>query len=178
MTSYLLFCNNKEIGKIEYVNRVVSSSETLLSEDDAFTGIYRDIAVAIRYGIKSIHGKTVNDCQDFCLTWRKLKSKDGNKNSELNEQIVQILSTGWFKKTVKKEYITEIFDYCKESAAKFGAGSVVIDRRGDYCWFSYTHVERGCGCVNVKISHDPLSWNEFSDSLLFVITQQQRTSKE
>ena len=176
MTTYILFCNDKEIGKIEHVNRVVSSAETLMSNDDAFTGIYRDIAVAIRYGIKSIHGKTVNDCQDFCLTWIELQADDRDETSESNDQIVQIMSTGWFKKTVKKEYITEIFDYCKESAEKFGAGYVVIDRRGDHCWISYTYVERGC--VDVKVSHEPQSWAEFSNALLGAITKNQRPSKE
>ena len=75
MTSYWLYCGDAELGKIEFVDGVVSSSEILLSDDDAFAGIYGDIADAIRDGRDSVSGNTegkYEESRPFVLTWNQI----------------------------------------------------------------------------------------------------------
>ena len=85
MASYWLYCGDAELGKIEFVDGVVSSTENLLSGDDGFTGIYGDIADAIRDGRESVSGKTegkYEDSRPFVLTWRQI---DADAESESDE---------------------------------------------------------------------------------------------
>jgi hypothetical protein len=82
MTCYWLYCADSELGKIEFVDGVVSSAETLLSDDEAFTGIYGDISDAIRDGRDSVSGTTVNDSLPFVLTWHEIDSVTDDSNDE------------------------------------------------------------------------------------------------
>jgi hypothetical protein len=67
------------------VDGVVSSAETLLSDDDAFTGIYGEIADAILEGRDSVSGTTVNDSLPFVLTWHEIDSVPDDSNDEEDE---------------------------------------------------------------------------------------------
>ena len=82
MTSYLLFCDDAELGKIECVDGVVSSDENLFSGDDAFPGIYGDIADAIRDGRESVSGVTVKNSLPFILTWNQIDDPSCSDDDE------------------------------------------------------------------------------------------------
>ena len=92
MTSYCLFCGDVELGKIECVNGVVSSIENFFSNDDAFTGIYGDIADAIRGGMESVSGTLVNDSRYFFLTWIQLEAEDRDDTPEPDDQISKTMN--------------------------------------------------------------------------------------
>jgi hypothetical protein len=83
---YWLYYRDAELGKFQCVDGVVSSAETLLSDDDAFTGIYGDIADAIRDGRDSVSGTTVNDCLPFVLTWNQIDSVPDDNNDGKDDE--------------------------------------------------------------------------------------------
>jgi hypothetical protein len=74
MTTYWLYDGDSELGKIQFVDNKVRSDENLFSNDDAFVGIYGDIADAIREGRDSVSGTTVIESRPFVLTWHEIES--------------------------------------------------------------------------------------------------------
>ena len=105
----------------------------------------------------------------------KSEAEDRGETPEPDDQIALILATNWFKKSVKKEDVRAIIDYCHGYADQ-GQGHVIIDRSGVHEWVTTGYVEHKA--VYVDIPHGCESWAYFADALLGAITEDQRPSEE
>lgn len=94
---------------------------------------------------------------------------------EPDDQVASILATDWFKKSVTKEAVKAIVDYCHQYA-DLGQGHVIIDRSGVHEWVTTGYVERKA--IYVDIPQGSESWAYFADALLEAITEDQRPGEE
>ena len=92
-----------------------------------------------------------------------------------DELVVEILATGWFDTSVKKEDVHAIIDYC-HAHADLGQGHVIIDCSGVHEWVTTGYVEHKS--IHVGIPHESESWHYFADDLLSAITEDQQPSEE
>ena len=94
-----------------------------------------------------------------------------------DDQIAAILAKGWFKKSVKKEDVRAIIDYCHGYAGLgLRQGHVIIDRSGVHEWMTARYVEHKANYIDIP--HGSGSWAYFADAILESITEDQRPSEE
>jgi hypothetical protein len=105
----------------------------------------------------------------------KDQAEERDETPEPDDQIAEILETEWFKKSVKKEDLRAIIDYCHQYGG-MGQGHVIIDRSGVHEWVTIGYVEHRS--VHIGIPHESESWAYFADALLGAITEDQRPSEE
>lgn len=105
----------------------------------------------------------------------KSEAEERDQTPKPDEKIAEILATDWFKKSVTKEDVKAIIDYC-HGYADLGQGHVIIDRSGVHEWVTTGYVEHRA--VYVDIPHESESWAYFADWLLGAITEDQRPSEE
>jgi len=122
----------------------------------AFRSVDRDDSGDHETGEWSLH-------YDAVLAEAKKYIAEHDETPDPDEQIAEILQSGWFDADVDASDIREIVDYC-HSHNHLGQGHVIIDRAGRREWVTTGYVEHDAIYIYIPYSRQP--WAAYAHDVL------------